>query len=91
MRYILESRNVGLVISSARISYKVYFILKNIVVENLYLFFNLKHKHLVICFTAKGKPFDDSRHLIQIKTCHQLLCSHGLQAFALVQHGGDFC
>ena len=23
-------------------------------IENLYLFFNLKHKHLVICFTAKG-------------------------------------
>ena len=27
---------------------------KNITIENLYLFFNLKHKHLVICFTVKG-------------------------------------
>ena len=23
-------------------------------IENLYFFFNLKHKHLVICFTVKG-------------------------------------
>ena len=28
---------------------------KNIVIiENFYLFFNLKHKHLVICFSVKG-------------------------------------
>ena len=41
------SGNVGLVISLAKISHQVYFIPKNVVtIENLYLFFNLKHKQL---------------------------------------------
>jgi len=29
--------------------------------------------------------------MIQIETCHKLLCSHMLQPFTVVQHGGDFC
>ena len=29
--------------------------------------------------------------IIQIETCHQLLCSHMLQPFTVVQYGGDFC
>ena len=49
------SGNVSLVISLAKIFHQVYFIQKNgVIIENLYLFFNVKHKQLVICFTEKG-------------------------------------
>ena len=50
---ILRGPKVGLLISFMKIS-KFHSAKMIVTIENLYIFFNLKHEHLVICFTIKG-------------------------------------